>query len=111
MRRLAATLPKLWSPCLAATGSMKMKKSFIFDLKKDVRMKLRLIRPSKARSKTKTKKDFPLAVQYSNLLKSRNGCRGFTCSFLGFQRLPFIGIEEAKGCILCLAILCLGALP
>lgn len=38
MRRLAATLPKLWSPCLAATGSIKMKKVFIFDLKEDVRI-------------------------------------------------------------------------
>lgn len=34
-----------------------------------------------------------------------------TCSFLGLQRLALVSVEEAKGCILGLAILCLGALP
>lgn len=34
-----------------------------------------------------------------------------TCSFLGLQRLALVRVEEAKGCILGLAILCLGALP
>lgn len=37
--------------------------------------------------------------------------KSLTCSFLGLQRFALVGVEEAKGCILGLAILCLGALP
>lgn len=42
---------------------------------------------------------------------ARDSIAILTCSFLGLQRFAFVCVEEAKGCILGLAILCLGALP
>lgn len=77
------------------------------------RMRYCLDHLNSIKTKQSTANAVDLLVITSNRVEDHQGIivEVYTCSFLGFQRFALIGVEEAKGRILCFAILCLGALP